>query len=238
VRSHYFATPSRAILFDYSFDGVFRSVEDSLERLGLDQIDVLYAHDLGADTHGSRAASDRRLREFLDGGYRALEQLRAQGVVHAIGAGCNEWEVCEALIKSADIDLILLAGRYTLLEQTALDTFLPLCAEKGVGVVVGGPYNSGILAGGAMYNYQPAPADIVARVRDLKAVCEAHGVGLAEAALRFPLGHPAVVSVVAGAISPAEVEGNIAAIGRSIPPVLWSDLKAERLIRGDAPVPM
>jgi len=236
-RIHFFDTPSRAVVFDYSYDGVMRSVEDSLERLGADQFDILFAHDLGADTHGSRAASDEKLREFLDGGMRALDELRRAGVVKAVGAGCNEWEVCEALARAADVDVFLLAGRYTLLEQEALTSFLPLCQARGIGIVVGGPFNSGILVGGTHYNYVPAPPEILARVARIKAVCTAHGVGVASAALRFPLAHPAVISVIPGAVTPDEVRRNIEAFAAPIPDALWHDLAREELIRADAPLP-
>jgi len=233
--------PSRRVVFDYSYDGVMRSMEDSLERLGLDRIDVLLCHDVDVFTHGSRQASDARIREFMDGGYGALVRLRDEGVVSAIGAGVNNWEVCETLARAGDFDLFLLAGRYTLLEQDALSTFLPLCEERGIGIVLGGPYNSGILATGprpgATYNYAPAPQDILDRVDRIEQVCAAHGVRLIEAALRFPLAHPAVVSVIPGGQTPDEVRGNAQVLRAAIPAALWSDLKAQGLLRADAPVP-
>jgi D-threo-aldose 1-dehydrogenase len=192
-------------------------------------------------THGSEEASDRRIGEFMEGGYRALSELREQGVVAAIGAGVNEWQVCERLARAGDFDLFLLAGRYTLLEQDALATFLPLCVERRIGIVLGGPYNSGILATGArpgaFYNYDPAPPAVLARVERIERVCAAHGVELAAAALRFPLAHPAVVSVIPGAQSAAEVERNAEILEARIPASLWSDLKGEGLLRPDAPVP-
>jgi D-threo-aldose 1-dehydrogenase len=177
----------------------------------------------------------------MEGGYRALHELREQGVVAAIGAGVNEWQVCEAMARAGDFDLFLLAGRYTLLEQEALDSFLPLCVERGIGIALGGPYNSGILATGArpgaFYNYDPAPPAILERVSRIEQVCEAHGVRLIEAALRFPLAHPAVVSVIPGAQSAAEVHRNAEILRARIPASLWADLKAEGLLRADAPVP-
>jgi D-threo-aldose 1-dehydrogenase len=218
-----------------------RSFEDSLERLGVDRIDILYCHDVDAFTHGSREASDRRIREFMEGGYRALAGLRDEGAIDAIGAGVNEWEVCERLAREGDFDLFLLAGRYTLLEQEALASFLPLCVERGIGIVLGGPYNSGILATGpspdAYYNYAPAPPDILDRVRRIETVCEAHGVKLTEAALRFPLFHPAVLSVIPGAQTAEEVWRNSEVLRARIPEGLWSDLKAQGLLHPDAPVP-
>jgi D-threo-aldose 1-dehydrogenase len=237
----FFETPSRRVVFDYSYDGVMRSMEDSLERLGLDRIDILLCHDVDVFTHGSKEASDARIREFMEGGYHALHSLREQGVVSAIGAGLNNWEVCETLARAGDFDLFLLAGRYTLLEQDALTSFLPLCVERGIGIVLGGPYNSGILAtgawGGATYNYKPAPQDILDRVTRIEQVCAAHGVRLIEAALRFPLAHPAVVSVIPGGQTADEVKGNAEVLRAKIPAALWSDLKSQGLLRADAPVP-
>ena len=195
----FFNTPNRREVFDYSYDGVMRSLEFSLERLGVDRIDIVYAHDCDVFTHGSEAKRDEHVKTFLAGGYRALVKLRDQKVIKAIGAGVNEWQVCETLAKAGDFDLFLLAGRYTLLEQEALDSFLPLCEQRGIGIVLGGPYNSGILATGpkkgAFYNYDPAPKAILDRVGKIEAICKTHKVKLAEAALRFPLLHPSVVSV-------------------------------------------
>jgi D-threo-aldose 1-dehydrogenase len=209
--------------------------------LGLDRVDIVYAHDVDVFTHGSREAAGARVREFMDGGYRALAKMRDSGVIQAIGAGINEWEVAEALARAGDFDLFLLAGRYTLLEQEALQSFLPYCVDKKIGVVIGGPFNSGILATGpkpgAHYNYRPAPPDILERVRRIETICKAHGVKLAEAALRFPLSHPAIVSVVPGGQKPSEVRRNAAMLGAQIPSTLWRALKAEGLLRPDAPTP-
>jgi D-threo-aldose 1-dehydrogenase len=199
----FFETPSRRERFDYSYDGVMRSLEFSLERLGLDRVDIVYCHDVDVFTHGSKEAADARIKEFMNGGYRALDQLRASGAVKAIGAGVNEWEIAEKLARAADFDAFLLAGRYTLLEQEALTSFLPLCEDKKIAVVIGGPFNSGILATGvkgeARYNYSPASDEVKDRVRRIQQICKSFKVALPEAALRFPLGHPAVVSVIAGA---------------------------------------
>ena len=228
--------------YDYSYDGVMRSHEASLKRLKVDRIDILLVHDVDIFTHGSREGSDQRIRELFDlGGYRAIEELRAAGAVSAIGAGVNEWQVCETLLGLGDFDCFLLAGRYTLLEQEALDSFLPLCEARNVGIILGGPFNSGILAtgpvSGARYNYVPAPPDILARVTRIEAICLAHGVKLIEAALRFVLGHPAVKTVIPGANSPAQVKANLLLLKSRIPPGLWSDLKSEGLVRSDAPLP-
>ncbi|MDQ6435004.1 aldo/keto reductase [Mesorhizobium sp. LHD-90] len=235
----FFDTPSRREVYDYSFDGVMRSVEFSLERLGIDRIDILFAHDLDIFTHGSKQAADARIEEFMRSGYGALVSLRDQGVVKAIGGGINEWQMAQTLAKRGDFDLFLLAGRYTLLEQEALDTFLPLCQNRGIGIVLGGPYNSGILATGAkpgaFYNYSEAPQEILDRVTRIEAVCKRHGVRLIEAALQFPLSHPSVVSVIPGGQRVAEVESNRALVETKVPASLWADLKAENLLRKDAP---
>ena len=238
-RDRWFDVPARREVYDYSHDGILRSLELSLERLGADRVDVLYVHDIDVSNHGSKAASDARIDEFMASGYRAMVSLREQGVVKAIGGGVNEWEVCQSLAERGDFDLFLLAGRYTLLEQGALDSFLPLCESRGIGVVIGGPFNSGILASGpvpgAHYNYEPAPEAVRERVRRLGEVCRSHGVALADAALRFPLLHPCVVSVIPGGQGLHEVESNVRAAQASIPPALWGDLKGQGLVRPDAP---
>ena len=221
--------------FDYSYDGVMRAFESSLKRLNREHIDILLAHDLGSQTHGADAPT--HLRAFLDSGYRAMRDLKDQGRIGAIGLGVNEWLVCEEIMAQVDLDAVLLAGRYTLLEQGALESFLPLCESKGVSVIVGGPFNSGILIGGDHYDYGRVPPEIMARVSGLKAVCAAHDVPLAAAALQFPLAHPAVACVIPGMASAAEVAANIALFGHDIPPALWDDLKAEGLLHDRAPIP-
>ena len=235
----WFEVPSRQEVYDYTYDGVMRSVEFSLERLGIDRIDILYAHDLDLFNHGTQEALDAKLTEFMDGGYKALLSLRDEGVITAFGAGVNEWQPCQWMAERGDFDLFLLAGRYTLLEQEALESFLPLCETRGIGVVIGGPYNSGILATGAKpgayYNYDPAPDHILARVGEIERICTAHGVRLVDAAFQFPLRHPSVVSVIPGGQGPAEMDSNIEAERAAIPEALWSDLKAAGLIREDAP---
>ena len=235
----WFDVPARNEVYDYGYDAVFRSLEFSLERLGVDRVDILYAHDLDVFNHKTQAALDARLGEFMEGGYRALLELREQGVIRAFGAGVNEWQPCQWMAERGDFDLFLLAGRYTLLEQEALETFLPLCRTRGIGIVVGGPYNSGILATGprpgAFYNYDPAPPEILDRVARIETVCKAHGVRMVDAAFRFPLCHPAVVSVIPGGQGVREMEANLAAERAEIPPALWADLKAEGLLRPDAP---
>jgi len=182
---------------------------------------------------------DGYLATLMDGGYKALVALRDQGVIRAFGAGLNEWQTCEWLLERGDFDLFLLAGRYTLLEQEALESFLPLCEARGTGIVIGGPYNSGTLASGpvpgAYYNYDPAPPEIIERVRAIEAVCAGHDVPLIAAAFQFPLSHPAVVSVIPGGQSVAQVENNLELAAAEIPDALWADLKAAGLMRDDAP---
>ena len=236
----FFDVPARKEIYDYSYDGVMRSVEFSLERLGVDRIDILFAHDLDVFNHKSQAALDAKLAEFMAGGYRALMALREAGVIKAFGAGVNEWQPCQWMAERGDFDLFLLAGRYTLLEQEAQATFLPLAASRGIGIVLGGPYNSGILATGpkpgAFYNYDPAPQHILDRVTKIEAVCKSHNVRMVDAAFQFPLCHPAVVSVIPGGQGVAEVDANVAAATAVIPPALWAELKREGLLRADAPV--
>jgi D-threo-aldose 1-dehydrogenase len=234
--------PQKRIVYDYTYDGVMRSHEASLERLGVEAVDILLVHDVDVFTHGSRQASDAKVRELFDGkGYKALEELRGAGQVKAIGAGVNEWQVCETLLNHGDFDCFLLAGRYTLLEQEALESFLPLCVKRDVGIILGGPYNSGILATGAVegayYNYAPAPPDILDRVRRIDAICKDHGVRLTAAALQFVMGHPAVRTVIPGAINAAQVAANVELFSRGLPAGLWDDLKSAGLLRPGAPVP-
>jgi D-threo-aldose 1-dehydrogenase len=229
--------------FDYTFEGVMSSWEASKQRLGLAHIDILYVHDIGRLTHGKR--HEMIFHQLIDaGGFRALEQLRATGQILAFGIGVNETAICLEAMKHAHLDVILLAGRYTLLEQNALDELLPACESTGTSVVVGGPYNSGILAtgtrqGGALhYDYGIAPQSVVDRVRRLEEHCEQHGVPLAAAALQFPLAHPQVVSVIPGLGSPRHIERTIALYKMNIPDALWHALKNDGLLHADAPVPL
>lgn len=226
--------------FDYSYDGAMRSLEQSALRLGVDRIDIVLIHDVDVWTHGA-ALIEQRFAEAMNGAYRALERLRASGAVKAIGVGVNEADMCERFARAGDFDTMLLAGRYSLLEQPALASFMPLALEKGIGLMLGGVFNSGILATGpvpgARYNYNPAPPEILARVAAIEAVCTRHGVPLRRAALQFPLGHPAVASLVMGAVSPAEVADQIAELAQPVPAALWAELKAEGLLAADVPVP-
>jgi D-threo-aldose 1-dehydrogenase len=233
--------PGAGPYFDYSYDGIMRSVEESLQRLGLHRADILLIHDVDNVNQGSEEATQRRFDEVMAGGYHALAKLRAEGTVAAIGVGINEWQWCERFARVAEFDCFLLAGRYTLLDQASLDTFLPLCEQKQISVIIGGPYNSGILATGpvpgARYDYAPAQPEILERVRRIAAVCARHGVELPAAALQFPLHHPRVASVIPGARSRAEVDRSVALYRTAIPAQLWQELKAEGLLRADAPTP-
>jgi D-threo-aldose 1-dehydrogenase len=224
-------------VYDYTHDGILRSYDDSLARLNRDRVEILYVHDIGRLTHGD-AHPAMLAQLFEGGGFRALERLREQGAIDAFGIGVNETDVALELIDRVAMDVILLAGRYTLLEQSALTRFLPRCQAEGVAVVIGGPYNSGLLAGGTTYNYEPAPASIAARARAIEAVCERHGVALGAAALQFPLAHPAVASVIPGLASVEEVDQTVLRDQTAILPDLWAELKAEHLLAADAPVPL
>ncbi|MBM0106868.1 aldo/keto reductase [Steroidobacter sp. S1-65] len=229
-------------IFDYSYDGVMRSWEASLQRLGLARINVLYVHDIGSITHGD--AHQQRMMELTKrGGLRALEVLRSEGQIDGFGLGVNEIDVCLTLLREADLDVILLAGRYTLLEQGAMDELMPECARRGVSLVIGGPYNSGILATGTRgahtprFNYEHAPDDVIQKVRRLEDVCERHRVALPAAALQFALAHPQVASVIPGLCGPAQVEQTLELYRARIPDAFWNELKSQRLIRDNAPVP-
>lgn len=237
----FFDTPSRREIYDYGYDGVMRCFEESLERLGLDSIDILFVHDIDVANHGSTAVRDTKVEELMKGGYRALLKLRDEKVIKAFGAGVNEWQVCEILAKRGDFDLFLLAGRYTLLEQESISSFLPLCEQRGIGIVLGGPFNSGILARGpkkgATYNYSSAPKAVLERVAAIDAICRRHKVKLPVAALHFPFFHKQVVSVIPGAAAPTEVRANAGFLKARVPRALWKELKSSRLIRPEAPTP-
>ena len=224
------------VVYDYSYDGIMRSVEDSYQRLGLARHDILFVHDIGVYQHGAEAGA-HHMRILRDSGYRAMEELRRTGVCKAIGLGVNETAVILEVMQFGDWDVFLLAGRYTLLEQAPLDDLLPECEKRGCSLVIGGPLNSGILAGRDTWNYAPAPAEIVDRVRRIQAVCDAHAVPLPAAAFRFPLAHPAVCAIIPGPRSAEEFNTNVPLFTHPIPTALWSDLKTAGLLRQDAPVP-
>jgi D-threo-aldose 1-dehydrogenase len=229
-------------VFDYSYDAVMRSYEESLQRLGLARIDILYIHDIGRMTHGED--NDGYMAQLTDGGgLKALEELRASGAIAGFGMGVNEVAACREVMDHARLDVILLAGRYTLLEQAPLDALFPACAAAGTAIVVGGPFNSGILATGAKagaaatFNYESAPRAVLEKAAAIEAVCDAHGVPLPAAALQFPLAHPLVASVIPGLDSPQRVEQATAWHGTPLPSALWSGLKEKKLLREDAPTP-
>lgn len=228
-------------VLDYSYDGTLRSLEQSFQRLGIERIDIALIHDVDVWTHGSQEAFEQRFREATAGAYRALERLRTAGDVNAIGVGVNDVQASLRFLQETDVDVLMLAGRYTLLEQTALDELLPLAERKGVSVLIAGPYNSGILASGAQneakYNYRPAAEHVIQRTRELTATCIRHDVPLAAAALQFPMAHPAVEAVLPGAISPEEVSQNVRLAGLKIPSAFWDELRDRELIRPDAPLP-
>ncbi len=229
------------VTHDYSYDAAMRSLEDSLQRLGLPNVDVVLIHDADAWSHGPEDGP-KRYKQAMGGAYKALEKLRSDGVIKGIGVGLNDPVYMARYLRDGDFDCLLMAGRYSLLEQPALAEVLPLAAKKNVGVMLGGVFNSGILATGAIdgarYNYTPPPPEIITKVRNIERVCAAHGVALATAALHFCLGHPAVSSLVLGAVKPDEVTRNVAAMSATVPPALWRDLKAERLLDAAAPVPI
>jgi D-threo-aldose 1-dehydrogenase len=222
-------------VFDFSYDAIMRSFEDSLQRLGLAQIDILYVHDIGVMQQGD--AHPQSMRTLREGGYRALESLRSSGAVGAIGIGVNEREVLLEAMEWGAWDAFLLAGRYTLLEQAPLDDLLPKCLAAGTSIVVGGPLNSGILAGRDTWNYRSAPPEIVARVDAIGAVCDANQVPLVAAALQFPLAHPAVAAIIPGPREVAEFNANLELLRRPIPVRLWADLRAAGLLHPEAPTP-
>lgn len=223
-------------IYDYSYDGILRSCEDSLQRLGLARIDILYVHDIGVYQHGAEA-HPALMRTLRESGYRALEELRRSGAVRAIGIGVNEREVLLEALDWGQWDAFLLAGRYTLLEQTPLDDLFPRCEKAGTSIVAGGPLNSGILAGRDTWNYHAAPPEIRTRVERIRAVCERHNVPLPAAALQFPLAHKLVAAIIPGPRNVAEFRANHALLRHPIPAALWQELRAEKLLRADAPTP-
>ncbi|WP_414902372.1 aldo/keto reductase [Sphingomonas flavalba] len=230
-----------SVRYDYSYDGIMRSHEASLQRLGLAGVDILLVHDIGRTTHGDGHAA--HFRALAESGYRALDELRSAGDVSGIGLGVNEWEVCGEAMAIGQFDYFLLAGRYTLLEQEPLHGFLDDCAAHGAKIILGGAYNSGILATGTrrsptpFYNYEPAPKSIIDRVVRIERLADTHGVTLAAAALQFPLAHPVIDIVIPGLGDPARVKQTIALHSERIPAQFWADMKAEGLIDPQAPVP-
>jgi D-threo-aldose 1-dehydrogenase len=208
--------------------------------MGLDRLDIVLIHDCDVWTHGKDDV-DRRFKEAMDGAYVALDKLRSEKVIGGIGVGINEADMCAKFARAGDFDVTMMAGRYSLLVQTGLDEFLPLAVEKKIGVMLAGVYNSGILAVGAVpgarFDYAPASPEIMERVRKIEAICTAHGTTIRKAALQFSMAHPAVVSVVLGGVTPAEVVANVADAAATVPAGVWSDLKAAGLLNAAAPTP-
>ena len=227
-------------VFDYSYDGIMRSYEDSLQRLGLARIDLLVVHDLDFWFHKTEPRVNAYLGQLATSGWRALEQLRSGGQIKGVGAGINEMGMMPRFVDYVDLDFFLVAMPYNLLDQHALDRELPLVQEHGLGVVIGAVFASGILAtgpvAGATYNYKPAPPEIQDRTRRIASVCQRHSVTIQAAAIQFPLFHPVVDAVIPGAIELGQVTSNIEAFSQPIPAALWRELKAEGLLRQDAPV--
>lgn len=226
-------------VYDYSYDGTMRAFEQSLQRLALERMDICFIHDIDVWTHGNR--QPEMFDQAMNGAWKALARLKDEGVLKAIGVGVNEWQVCRDALLRRDFDCFLLAGRYTLLEQDALDGFFPLCRERGASVIVGGGFNSGILATGAVpgarYNYHEAPPEILARVAGIEAVCRGFDVPLQAAALQFVTAHPAVASFVTGTRSAEQLRQNVGWLTTSIPAGFWAQLKHDGLLRADAPTP-
>ncbi|ART71835.1 pyridoxal 4-dehydrogenase [Mycobacterium dioxanotrophicus] len=235
----YLEIPPFVAEFDYSYDGVMRAVEQSMQRMLTDRFDMLFIHDCDHYTHG--AAQPELFRQAVVSAFPALESLRDQGVVRAIGFGVNETDVMVEAVKATDVDICLLAGRYTLLEQEPLDTLFPLCAERGIGIVLGGVYNSGVLATGpvcgARFNYGPAPAEIMAKAADLEQICRKHGVALPAVAVQFAYAHPVVTSICLGARNRSQQVRNAELFESPVPQQVWADLRDAGLIRDDAPTP-
>lgn len=223
------------VIYDYGYDGIMRAYEDNLQRLGLDRIDILLAHDIGAFQHGAENA--RHFKDLTESGYRAMDELRRSGAVKAIGLGVNENQVCQDALGIGDWDVFLLAGRYTLLEQTPLDDLFPACAAAGTTIICGGPFNSGILVGRDMWNYAKAPDDVIKKARALGHVADEFGVPLAAAALQFPLGHPIMTSVIPGPRDASELRQIVDWFKMPIPDEFWTALAERGLIDERAPLP-
>jgi D-threo-aldose 1-dehydrogenase len=222
-----------AVKYDYSYDAARTSLEASLARLDLDRVDIVYCHDIDVWTHGD--AQPGIYESALNGILPALNDLRSEGVIKAFGLGVNEWLVCDQVMNHFDVDVFLLAGRFTLLEQSPLDTFLPRCSKEGVSVVIGGPYNSGLLANSerrrATYDYKPVDDVRWEKAQAIRRVCDAHGVDIRAAALQYPLRHPAIAAVIPGSWKVEEVQTNLELFHTPLPDALWVDLAAEGLSR-------
>lgn len=231
-----------AASLDYSYDGTMRSLEQSCHRLGMDRIDIALIHDVDVRSQGNSDMYRRRFDEAMGGAYRALEELRRSGVISAMGIGVNELQPCLDFARAGRFDCFLLAGRYTLLEQDGAAELLALADVQSFSLLVGAPFNSGVLVSGttrnAKFDYKPAPAAILDRVAKIEVVCREHSVPLAAAALQFPLGHPRVASVVPGLLSSEQVRQDVEYMALPIPSAFWRDLKSANLLSEDAPVPV
>ena len=221
-------------VYDYSYDGIMRSFEDGLQRLGLDQIDILLVHDIGEFQHGEE--NQRHFKDLSETGYKAMDELRNNDVVKAIGLGVNENKVCLDALEIGNWDVFLLAGRYTLLEQTPLDSLFPKCKNAGTSIICGGPFNSGVLVGREMWNYANAPRDVVNKVKSLKKIAENFNVPLPAAALQFPLFNEIITSVIPGARSKNEFKQILQWFTLKIPIDFWKELRAKELIHHEAPI--
>jgi D-threo-aldose 1-dehydrogenase len=234
------SVPPMGIVYDYSYTGTMRSIEDSLQRMLTDRIDIAFIHDCDRYGHGDNQPAV--FEEAISGAARALLDLREQGVIGAVGIGVNEADVCVAAVHRADFDVFLLAGRYTLLEQDPLDHLMPLCVDRGISLVLGGVFNSGILATGAIdgahHNYGPAAESVLSRVRQMETICVHYDVPLAAVALQFVLAHPAVTSVLVGASNLDQQAGNFQAAEVDVPGELWAELRSQGLVRDCAPTPV
>mgnify|MGYP003322510305 FL=1 len=223
------------VVYDYSYDGIMRAYEDNLQRLGLDRIDILFVHDIGEFQHGQDHL--KHFKNLESGGYRAMDELRTAGLIKAIGLGVNENKVCMDALAIGDWDVFLLAGRYTLLEQTAIDTSFPACRKAGTSIICGGPFNSGVLVGRDMWNYAKAPKEVIDKARALGVVADEFGIPLPAAALQFPLGDEIVCSVIPGPRDKGELEQIVTWFKTPIPTEFWSTLKAKNLMEPSATVP-
>ena len=221
-------------VYDYSYDGIMRSFEDGLQRLGLDQIDILLVHDIGEFQHGEE--NQRHFKDLSETGYKAMDELRKNDVVKAIGLGVNENKVCLDALEIGNWDVFLLAGRYTLLEQTPLDSLFPKCKNAGTSIICGGPFNSGVLVGREMWNYANAPKDVVNKVKSLKKIAENFNIPLPAAALQFPLFNEIITSVIPGARSKNEFKQILQWLTYKIPIDFWKELRAKELIHHEAPI--
>ena len=226
--------------YDYSYDGTMKCVEQSMHRLGISKIDILHIHDVDYFTHKEKHLVEKYFSEAIKGSYKALEELRRNGDISAISIGINEFEMAERFLKEVDVDCVMLAGRYTLVEQNSLKTFLPLCEKNKVDILLAAPLNSGILAGSEKnlnWNYAKASKELIDKVNSLKRICDNYNIPLAAAAIQFPLAHPVVKTVVTGAVNVKELEENVSYLDVKIPNDFWQELKELNLIAKESPVP-